>query len=202
MPEIRVLTIEIIIAKRIITNTSINTVTPKVVRVNGPLARSSLITAIADEGERATNMVPARSEILSRVVMPKLLRNGIMLLIRKIAMLDSKKVIEIEQIVIHRMLFIWLLYSFKYSSAPAAKAIKARDTSFTNPNLIIVSAGINPSISGPEIIPITRSPVTTGRCIFLNNNDNCCDATRIIINPAKRLIISQYSIRVTMVKII
>jgi hypothetical protein len=28
----------------------------------------------------------------------------------------------------------------------------------------------------------------------LNNNDSCCDATRIIINPATRLIISQYSI--------
>ena len=197
MSEIRVLTIEIIIAKRIITNTSINTVTPIIVRVNGPFARSSLITAIADEGERATNMVPARSEMPSRVVMPKLLRNGIMLLRRKIAMLDSKKVIEIEQMVIHRMLFNWLLYSFKYNSAPAAKAIKARDTSFINPNFLIASAGISPRICGPEIIPITRSPVTTGRCIFLNNNDNCCDATRIIINPATRLIIFQYSIMAT-----
>lgn len=190
----RELTIEIIIAKRIITNTSINTVTPITVRVNGPFARSSLTTAIADEGERATNMVPARSEMPSRIVMPKLLRNGIVLLIRKIAMLDSKKVIEIEQMVIHRMLFIWLLYSFTYNSAPAAKAIKARDISFMNLSFTGVSAGISPRICGPEIIPITRSPVTTGRCIFLNNNDNCCDATRIIINPATRLIIFQYSI--------
>lgn len=191
----RVLTIEIIIAKRIITSTSINTVTPIVVRVNGPFARSSLITAMADEGERATNMVPARSEIPSRVVVPKLLRNGILLLRRKIAMVESKKVIESEQMVIHRMLFIWLLYSFKYNSAPAAKAIKARDISFTNLSLPGASAGINPRICGPVINPITRSPVTIGRCIFLNNIDNCCDATRIIINPATRLIISQYSIR-------
>jgi hypothetical protein len=171
--EIRVLTIEIIIAKRIITNTSSNTVTPMAVRVKGPLARSSLITAIADAGERAANMVPARREIPSRVLILKLLRNGILLLIRKITMLENKKVIESKQIVIHRILFIWLLYSFKYSSAPAAKAIKARDISFTNLSFSGASAGISPRICGPEIIPITRSPVTRGKCIFLNKNDNC-----------------------------
>ena len=193
--EIRVLTIEIIIAKRIITDTSSSTVTPIAVRVKGPFARSSLITAIADAGERATNIVPARSEMPSRVVMSKLLRNGILLLRRKIAMLESKKVIDSKQMVIHRILFIRLLYSFRYNSAPAAKAIKARDISFMNLSLPVASAGISPRICGPVIIPITRSPVTTGRCIFLNNNDNFCDATRIIINPVKRLIISQYSIR-------
>ena len=135
-------------------------------------------------------MVPARSEIPSRVVMPKLLRNGILLLRRKIAMLESKKVIESKQMVVHRILFIWLLYSFRYNCAPAAKAIKARDISFTNLSFSGASAGISLRICGPVIIPITRSPVTIGRCIFLNNNDNCCDATRIIINPAIRLIIS------------
>lgn len=170
--EIRILTIEIIIAKRIITNTSSNTVTPMAVRVNGPLARSSLITAIADAGERAANMVPARSEMPSRVLISKLLRNGILLLTRKIAMLENVKVIESKQIVVHRMLFIWLLYSFRYNSAPAAKAMKARDISFINFSFTGASAGISPRICGPVIIPITRSPVTIGKCIFLNKNDN------------------------------
>ena len=45
-------------ANKIITNTSFITVTPMAVLVNGPLARISLITAMADEGERATKIVP------------------------------------------------------------------------------------------------------------------------------------------------
>ena len=46
------------IAKSNITNTSIITVTPIAIFVNLPLARSSLIIAMADDGERATKIVP------------------------------------------------------------------------------------------------------------------------------------------------
>ena len=45
------------IANSIITKTSLSTVTPITVLVNGPFALISLITAIADEGDRATNIV-------------------------------------------------------------------------------------------------------------------------------------------------
>ena len=40
-------------AKRMMTTTSMVTVTPSTMRVKGPLARSSLMMAMADEGERA-----------------------------------------------------------------------------------------------------------------------------------------------------
>ena len=41
------------------TTTSMVTVTPSTMRVKGPLARSSLMTAMADEGERATIIAAA-----------------------------------------------------------------------------------------------------------------------------------------------
>ncbi len=43
---------------RMMTTTSMRTVTPSTIWVNGPRARSSLITANADDGERATIIVP------------------------------------------------------------------------------------------------------------------------------------------------
>ena len=44
-------------AKRTMITTSINTVTPSAVEVNGPRARISLITAIVEGGERASRTV-------------------------------------------------------------------------------------------------------------------------------------------------
>ena len=55
-------------AKRIITTTSEIIVTPSNVWVKGPLARNSLTMAIADEGERATKIAPAKIEMAIRLV--------------------------------------------------------------------------------------------------------------------------------------
>ena len=51
------------IANKIITRTSFKTVTPITVFVNGPFARISFITAIAEDGDRATNIVANNTEI-------------------------------------------------------------------------------------------------------------------------------------------
>ena len=55
------------IVNNVITMTSINTVTPTAVFVNGPLALISLIIAKADEGDLATKMDPNKSEIANLV---------------------------------------------------------------------------------------------------------------------------------------
>ena len=51
------------IANNTITNTSLTTVTPIAVFVKGPFALNSLITAIAEEGERATKIVAIKIPI-------------------------------------------------------------------------------------------------------------------------------------------
>jgi hypothetical protein len=50
------------IVNKMITRKSVNTVTPIAVWVNGPFARISCTTAIADAGDRATKMVPANRD--------------------------------------------------------------------------------------------------------------------------------------------
>ena len=57
-PFIIFLEIAKVTANNIMTRTSFTTVTPIVVFVKGPLALISFITAIAEEGERATKIVP------------------------------------------------------------------------------------------------------------------------------------------------
>src|SRR5680860_1349560 len=49
-------------ANKMITKTSFITVTPITVLVKGPLALISLMTAMADEGERATKMTANKTE--------------------------------------------------------------------------------------------------------------------------------------------
>jgi hypothetical protein len=51
--------IEELTANRMMTTTSMITVTPNTSLVKGPVARSSLTTAIAEDGERATSTEPA-----------------------------------------------------------------------------------------------------------------------------------------------
>ena len=60
---INALAMEKQMANNIITNTSISTVTPSTVLVKGPFARISFITAMADDGDLATKIVPNNMEI-------------------------------------------------------------------------------------------------------------------------------------------
>jgi len=64
-------------AKTMMTTASMITVTPRAVRVNGPLARNSRTMAMADEGERATRMEPARPATAQRPGSPRSLMGGI-----------------------------------------------------------------------------------------------------------------------------
>ena len=57
--------------KKMITNTSLITVTPSAVWVKGPFARISFITAMADDGERATKITPIIMEIARFVLEDK-----------------------------------------------------------------------------------------------------------------------------------
>ncbi len=63
-------------AKSRITSTSIITVTLIAVLVYRPFARISLIMAIADDGDRATKIVPVRIAIASILLCDKLAING------------------------------------------------------------------------------------------------------------------------------
>jgi len=61
MPVNSPLVIDRLMANRVITTTSAIMVTPTTVWVKGPMARSSLITAMVAEGERATRIdAPSR----------------------------------------------------------------------------------------------------------------------------------------------
>ncbi len=53
----KILAKEKFMANKMMTRKSLTTVTPIAVWVNGPLARISLIIAMAEEGDRATKMV-------------------------------------------------------------------------------------------------------------------------------------------------
>ena len=66
LPDIISLTTVKANVKKIITSTSIATVTPKTVSVNTPDALVSLIIAMADDGDRATAITPIRIEKANR----------------------------------------------------------------------------------------------------------------------------------------
>ena len=65
------------IENKIITNTSLTTVTPIAVLVKGPFALSSLITAISDDGDLATKITPNKTETTIFVDSSKSFINGI-----------------------------------------------------------------------------------------------------------------------------
>ncbi len=68
--------IDLFVANIMITTTSMITVTPKTNWVKGPLARSSLIIAMADEGDRATKMVPVMMDTAIWLVAERSRRKG------------------------------------------------------------------------------------------------------------------------------
>ena len=59
-----------------------------------------------------------------------------------------------------------LLSSLTYSSAPAAKAMKAKAVSFMKFKLVLALLGMSPIINGPVIIPVNIRPVMRGSLIF------------------------------------
>ncbi len=91
-------------AKRTITTTSMITVTPMTTWVNGPLARSSLMIAIAEDGERATMIPPARMATAARSNAGKSCANGISSSKRKTATAVSVKVKNVSPAVTQAML--------------------------------------------------------------------------------------------------
>ena len=113
-----------------ITNTSIVTVTPITVLVKGPLARISLITAMAEEGDLATKTVANNMDTAIFDAMFNSVINGILSAKKNIMKLVKIKVSKNWKIVIHLMLFNLLLKSSRYNSAPAEKAMMDRAISF------------------------------------------------------------------------
>ena len=81
--------IEELIAKRRMTTTSMVTVTPSTKRVKGPRALSSLMTAMADEGERATKIAAAIRAMARRAGGGSVAMKGIASASRKTARADS-----------------------------------------------------------------------------------------------------------------
>ena len=155
-------------AKKMITPKSFTTTTPMDVCVKGPLARSSLMTAMADAGDRAAAIVPAIIEIAIFAANFSPSKKGIISVNRYIVKPTKRNGIYICVMVIEMMLFILLLRSFRKSSDPTAIAIKASAISFRKLSLGRASTSINPRISGPEINPINRNPVINGSFSFWN----------------------------------
>lgn len=104
---------EELVENNIITKTSIMTVTPSMVLVNGPFALSSLIMAMADDGERATRIEPAKIETATRFVTDISFINGIKSESKKRAHVQKTKVVTIRPAVIQAMLFNFFFSSFK-----------------------------------------------------------------------------------------
>ena len=127
--------IEKVIAKMMITNTSIVTVTPITVLVKGPLALISLITAIAEEGDLATKMVANNMDTAIFDAVFKSTINGILSAKKKTIKLVKVKVKRNWLMVIHLILFNLLRRSSKYNSAPAEKAMMDKAISFKKFNL-------------------------------------------------------------------
>ena len=57
---------DVLMAKSTTIKTSLTRVTPRTVLVKGPRARISLMMAMAEEGERAANIVPPSSAAAKR----------------------------------------------------------------------------------------------------------------------------------------
>jgi len=109
--------------KTVMTTTSMTMVTLRAVWVKRPLARISAMTAIADEGERATRIVPARMATAMRPAVPSSFMKGMYGDNRKTAMLPRVKVATTRPKVIQVMLLSRLRSSLRRSSQPAAKAM-------------------------------------------------------------------------------
>ncbi len=95
------------------TTTSIITVTPNTVWVNGPLALNSFTMAIAEEGHLATIMAPARIETAILADIGMVFMNGIKPESKKKVRLVKENVQTTRPVVTQAMLFTLVLSSFK-----------------------------------------------------------------------------------------
>lgn len=93
-------------------------------------------------------------------------------------------------IVFHLMLLNRDLSSRKYSSEPAANAIKARAISLIKFSREIDVSGIRPKKYGPHIIPEIKKPVMKGSLICLNEIAILFEAIVMTTKPKARIKIS------------
>ncbi len=177
-------------AKRAMTTTSMMTVTPSTVCVNGPLARSSFTMAMAEEGDLATRMAPARMETAALAGTANSFMNGINPASMNRVRLMRIKVNTTSPDVIHTMLLARCFSSFRYSSLPAANAISPREISSTNLNFPMASMVIRLSTKGPATIPVKRNPLIRGspNCIIVC--PICREAMAMMTKPAPKITIS------------
>lgn len=91
--------------KSMMTTTSMITITPNAVLVNGPLARNSLTIAIAEEGERATRIAPPKIATATRAGIDIFCMKGIALPNRIIVRVPNVNVEMTSPVVIQVILF-------------------------------------------------------------------------------------------------
>ena len=150
-------------ANSTMTTTSLAMVTPSTVWVKGPLARSSLTTAMAEEGDRAIRMAPASMATASLPSGSISFIKGIYSASRNTAAQPKGQVPATMHSVTHDMLITRFFSSLRYSSLPAAKAIKARENWSIKCSFRTASAEMKSRTKGPARMPVKRKPVIKGR---------------------------------------
>lgn len=125
--EIRVFEIDTLIANKIMTSTSLITVTPMTVWVNGPFALSSCTIAMAEDGDLATKIVAISNDTATLWVSGSSTIKEMAEANKYTASALNTNVSTSCPKVFQAMLLSLDRKSFKYNSEPAAKAMKARE---------------------------------------------------------------------------
>ena len=160
------------------------TVTPRIVLVSGPLARSSLTIAMADEGDRATRITPVSSAIASRTGTPRSFITGNQPERTYMAIAPSPNVATTRPTVTQAMLRNWERISLNTSSLPAASAMMARAIWLTKPRSSTSGRSRIFRMSGPARQPAKRYPVIRGNRQRELNLPNRSAASTMTVNTS------------------
>mmetsp|Transcript_29066 Transcript_29066/g.92918 ORF Transcript_29066/g.92918 Transcript_29066/m.92918 type:complete len:218 (+) Transcript_29066:493-1146(+) len=161
---VRALTTSCVRAKRRTTTTSISTVTVRTVVVKGPLACSSSMIAMAEEGERATARQAMSSAAEMRCDSGKSTRKGRKRSPRaRVLSTDATHVTETRPVRTETAADRFSRTSLRWSLPPADRPMKPRATLLSQVSLAASSADTMFVPYGPATTPKKRNVVMAGK---------------------------------------